>query len=186
MSRYPNFTQALQVFGQKQVERAKQYLDGSGKGGSKLQSSLSYGVEGDFESMPIVSFTMNDYGGFVDTGVTGTQNKTSQLNSKFANELFGFKNQPAFKTSSKSIPPSAIDKWVIKKGLEGTRDAKGRFISRSALKWLIAVSIHRKGLSHSGFFSIPFKKNLEDLTPALEGALARDLQKNLNLEQYFV
>ena len=117
MSKYPNFTQALQVFGQRQVERAKQYLDGSEKGGSKLQSSLSYEVEGDFEGVPTISFTMNDYGGFVDTGVTGTQNRTSQLNSKFANELFGFKNQPAFKTSSKSIPPSAIDKWVIKNGL---------------------------------------------------------------------
>tara|TARA_R110000824_G_scaffold64463_5_gene168394 strand:+ start:1772 stop:2332 length:561 start_codon:yes stop_codon:yes gene_type:complete len=186
MSGFPNFTQALQVFGQKQVESAKMYLGGSGKGGSKLEQSLKYDVKGSFNEKPTVSFFMNEYGGFVDTGVTGTQNRTSQLNSKFANELFGFTSQPAFKTSSKSIPPSAIDKWVIKKGLEGTRDAKGRFISRSALKWLIAVSIHRKGLSHSGFFSIPLQKNLEDLTPALEGALKKDLQKNINPQKYFV
>jgi hypothetical protein len=188
MAGYPNFTQALQVLGQKQIAMAKMYLAGSGKSGGSLDQSLRYEVKGNFTTKPTVSFFMNEYGGFVDTGVTGTRNKTRQLNSEFANKLFGFTSQPAFKTSSKSIPPSAIDKWVIKKGLSGTRDAKGRFIPRSALKWLIARSIHRKGLSHSGFFSIPLEQNLEELTPALEGALKKDLIQNYKkgLKKYFV
>ena len=84
------------------------------------------------------------------------------------------------------INPSAIDKWVIAKGLEGIRDAKGRFIKRSAIKFAIATSIYRKGLEGTGFFSTPFESNLEAFTPIFQDAIAKDLTENLNIDKYFV
>ena len=181
MATYPNFTRALQDFGKVQVSDAK-----AGVPDTALAGSIEYQVQGAGKFQPTVLFTMNDYGGFVDTGVVGTRNQRTQLNSKKANDLFGFDKQPAFTGAYKMINPSAIDKWVIKKGLGGTRDAKGRFIKRSAVKFAIATSIYRKGLEGTGFFSTPLKSNIEAFNPIFEDALAKDLTENLNIDKYFV
>ena len=181
MATYPNFTQALQDFGKVQGSDAK-----AGVPDTALAQSIEYQVQGASRFQPTVIFTMNDYGGFVDTGVRGTENKRTQLNSKTANDLFGFSQQPAFTGRYKMINPSAIDKWVIKKGLGGTRDAKGRFIKRSAVKFAVATSIYRKGLEGTGFFSTPFESNLEAFNPIFEDAIAKDLTENLNIDKYFV
>ena len=181
MATYPNFTQALQDFGRVQVSDAQ-----AGVPDTALATSIKYQVQGAGKFQPTVIFTMNDYAEFVDTGVTGTRNQRTQLNSKKANDLFGFNKQPAFSGSYKMINPSAIDKWVIKKGLQGTRDAKGRFIKRSSIKFAIATSIYRKGLEGTGFFSTPFESNMEAFNSIFEDALAKDLTENLNIDKYFV
>ena len=181
MATYPNFTRALQDFGKVQVSDAK-----AGVPDTALAGSIEYQVQGAGRFQPTVLFTMNDYGGFVDTGVVGTRNQRTQLNSKKANDLFGFDKQPAFTGAYKMINTSAIDKWVIKKGLGGTRDAKGRFIKRSAVKFAVATSIYRKGLEGTGFFSTPFESNMEAFMPIFQDALAKDLNKNLNPDKYFV
>tara|TARA_R110000851_G_scaffold178267_1_gene325168 strand:- start:123 stop:668 length:546 start_codon:yes stop_codon:yes gene_type:complete len=181
MATYPNFTQALQDFGKVQVSDAK-----AGVPDTALATSIEYQVQGAGRFQPTVLFTMNDYGGFVDTGVVGTRNQRTQLNSKRANDLFGFDKQPAFTGAYKMINPSAIDKWVVKKGLGGTRDAKGRFIKRSSIKFAVATSIYRKGLQGTGFFSTPLESNMEAFTPIFQDALAKDLTENLNIDKYFV
>ena len=181
MAGYPNFTRALQHFGKVQVSDAR-----AGVPETALAGSIEYQVQGEGKFQPKVVFTMNDYGGFVDTGVVGTRNQRTQLHSKKANELFGFDHQPAFTGAYKMINPSAIDKWVIAKGLEGIRDAKGRFIKRSAIKFAIATSIYRKGLDGTGFFSTPYEQNMEAFMPIFQDALAKDLNKNLNIDKYFV
>ena len=181
MATYPNLTQALQNFGKVQVSDAK-----AGVPNTALADSIKYEVRGAGKFQPTIIFTMNDYGGFVDTGVTGTENKRTQLNSKRANDIFGFNKQPAFTGAYKMINPSAIDKWVVQKGLGGTRDAKGRFIKRSAVKFAVATSIYRKGLQGTGFFSTPIESNMEAFNPIFEDALAKDLTENLNPDKYFV
>ena len=77
------------------------------------------------------------------------------------------------------IPPKVLDKWVIKKGVSGTRNAMGRFISRNAIKFAMAVSIHRQGLEGTGFFSEPLGQNIGKMYLNLEGAYAHDLANNL-------
>ena len=190
MATYPNFTRALQEFGRVQVSDAQ-----AGVPDTDLAKSIKYEVQGVSRFEPTIVFTMNDYGGFVDTGVTGTRQPfdngkaldiKTQLNSKKANDLFGFDKQPAFTGAWKMINPSAIDKWVIKKGLGGTRDAKGRFIKRSAVKFAVATAIYRQGLQGTGFFSTPFESNMEAFTPVFQDALAKDLTENLNIDKYFV
>jgi hypothetical protein len=190
MAGYPNFTQALQDFGKVQVSDAK-----AGVPNTALATSIEYQVQGASKFQPTVIFIMNDYAGFVDTGVKGTGqpfdngralDMKTQLNSKRANELFGFDKQPAFTGAWKMINPSAIDKWVIKKKLKGVRGAKGRFIKRSAVKFAVATAIYRQGLQGTGFFSTPFESNMEAFNPIFEDALSKDLTENLNIDKYFV
>ena len=189
---FENSIRVLQGFARKQVADAKRKLKGS-----KVADSIKVEVVGDFESEPMVKFTMPLYGAFVDTGVKGTgvkpTGKNAQplkmktpLNNAFANMIFGFKNQPRFKTTKRMIPPSVLDKWVIQKGIKGTRNAKGRFISRSSIKFAMAISIHRQGLTGTGFFSEPLGLNKLKMEYNLEGAYAQDLKDNLELDKYFV
>tara|TARA_R100000742_G_C4274926_1_gene95130 strand:+ start:986 stop:1597 length:612 start_codon:yes stop_codon:yes gene_type:complete len=201
---FENSIRVLQGFARKQVRDAKRNL----KGSKNLARSITAQVIGSFEKSPVVQFKIPEYGGFVDTGVKGTgvkpTGKNAQplkmkkpLNNAFANMIFGFKKgQPKFrKVSGKTktgrkkvgmIPPSAIDKWMIQKGIDGTRDAKGRFISRSSIKFAMAISIHRQGLTGTGFFSKPLGQNLGRMYMNLEGAYAQDLKENLTKEKYFV
>ena len=190
-----NFNKTLQDFGRGQVSDAQAGLSGSSSSGS-LEKSLSYGVRGGFGKQPVVTFEMNDYGGFVDTGVTGTGDpfksgkmliKKRQLNSTSANDLFGFDKQPAFSGRFKMINTRAIDKWVIQKGLGGTRDAKGRFVSRSAVKMAVATAIYKQGLRGTGFFSEPFYDNVDAFKPIIENALVKDYLYNFKkINKYFV
>lgn len=46
---------------------------------------------------------------------------------------------------AKQPPTSALDRWVIARGI-APRDAKGRFIPRESVKFLIARSIKRNGI----------------------------------------
>ena len=190
---YENSIQVLQRFGLKQVEDAKRNLKDSKNLSRKIKSQ----VIGDFKASPVVKFTMPEYGAFVDTGVKGTGIKPKSpnaqplkmkkvLNSKFANLMFGFNKQPAFKKSKSMIPPKVLDKWVIQKGIDGTRDAKGRFISRNSIKFAMAISIHRQGLTGTGFFTKPLGRNLGIMYMDLEKAYAKDLKENLIKEEYFV
>tara|TARA_R100000808_G_C2146531_1_gene154462 strand:- start:1847 stop:2404 length:558 start_codon:yes stop_codon:yes gene_type:complete len=183
---FKKFIQELQKLGKKQVLDAQGALQSS-VGSSALASSIKYTVQGSFKKKPQIIFKMNDYGGFVDTGVKGVRNEKFQLNDTRANDIFGFNKQPAFTGRFKMINPSAIDKWVIKKGLRGTRDAKGRFIKRSAMKFAIATSIYRKGLEGTGFFSQTLFKNIQLSTKKLETALAKDIEDQIETTyQYFV
>ena len=190
---FENSIRVLQGFARKQVRDAKRNL----KGSKNLSRSITAQVIGSFEKSPVVQFKIPEYGGFVDTGVKGTGvkptgknaqplNMKKPLNNAFANMIFGFKNQPRFKTTKRMIPPSVLDKWMIQKGIDGTRDAKGRFISRSSIKFAMAISIHRQGLTGTGFFSKPLGQNLGRMYMNLEGAYAQDLKENLTKEKYFV
>ena len=74
------------------------------------------------------------------------------------------------------IPPSSLDKWVIKKGIKGVRDEKGRFIKRKSLKYAIATSIYQKGIKASMFFTKPFEKAFRGLPEDLIKAYALDVE----------
>tara|TARA_R110002020_G_scaffold3023_2_gene14009 strand:+ start:543 stop:1121 length:579 start_codon:yes stop_codon:yes gene_type:complete len=190
---FENSIRVLQGFARKQVRDAKRNL----KGSKNLARSITAQVIGSFEKAPVVQFKIPEYGGFVDTGVKGTGvkptgknaqplNMKKPLNNAFANMIFGFKNQPRFKTTKRMIPPSVLDKWVIQKGIKGTRNAKGQFLSRNSIKFAMAISIHRQGLTGTGFFSKPLGQNLGRMYMNLEGAYAQDLKENLTKEKYFV
>jgi hypothetical protein len=199
---FENSIRVMQVFAKKQIADTKNKAKGS-----NLANEITATILGSFEDEPRVKFTMPDYTGFMDMGVKGTGQKfkngkplkmKTQLQgqqSAFAKAIFGFNKTPSFSGNFKMINPSAIDKWTIQKGIEGTRDAKGRFVSRQGIKTAIATSIYRQGLGQggsfdsiagTGFFSITLEKNIKELTINLGKSYAKDLIDNLKTQDYFV
>ena len=195
MADYPNFIKALQEFGKGQINSSLQNLKQEKKGSGDLAKSLDYEVRGNFTARPSVIFKMNKYGAFVDTGVVGTGEmfknkrrlkKKKVLNSRWANTIFGLRKQPKFSGKFQMINTKAIDKWVIKKGLKGTRNAKGRFVTRKSLKIAIAIAIYRQGLEGTGFFSEALLMNMVSMREKVEEALAKDLENIVFPTAYFV
>jgi hypothetical protein len=76
-------------------------------------------------------------------------------------------------------PPSAFSQWVVRKGLKGTRDASGRFVSRKGLQFAIAKSIFKKGIKPSLFFTKPFEAAFKNLPNDIVEAYGLDVENFL-------
>ena len=76
-------------------------------------------------------------------------------------------------------PPAKMDKWIVRKGLKGTRDKKGRFISRKSLQFMIARSVFNNGIKPSMFFTKPFKKAFNNLDKDIIKAYELDVEELL-------
>ena len=136
-----NIERYLNSFGKQVVNRAKGNLQKAGKGG-KLEKSIRFEVISDADGFT-VQFYMSSYGTFVDKGVSGTQTKRSfkDYKSRVIKSPYSYKN-----SKGHSQPPSsALDKWAVKKGI-APRDAKGKFMKRKTLTFLLARSIGRNGI----------------------------------------
>jgi hypothetical protein len=152
---------ALNKFAKYVIQQSRSNLTKSGKNVSKeLYNSLDYDLNVSKNSFSL-SILMEDYGVFQDKGVSGTEKKY---------------NTP-FKYTNKRPPASAFSNWVVRKGLKGTRDAKGRFVSRKGLMFAIANSVFKKGIKPSLFFTKPFEKAFKELNQELLQAYALDVER---------
>jgi hypothetical protein len=152
---------ALNKFAKYVIQESKNNLSKSNKNVSKeLYNSLGYNLNVSKNSFSL-SILMEDYGVFQDKGVSGTEKKY---------------NTP-FKYTNKRPPASAFSNWVVRKGLKGTRDAKGRFVSRKGLMFAVANSIFKKGIKPSMFFTTPFQKAFKDLPEELILSFGLDLER---------
>jgi hypothetical protein len=152
---------ALNKFAKYVIQESKNNLSKSNKNVSKeLYNSLGYDLNVSKNSFSL-SILMEDYGVFQDKGVSGTEKKY---------------NTP-FKYTNKRPPASAFSNWVVRKGLKGTRDAKGRFVSRKGLMFAVANSIFKKGIKPSMFFTKPFQKAFKDLPEELILSFGLDLER---------
>lgn len=125
------------------------------------------------------------YYDYVDKGVKGTKNEKASNSTKYK-----------FKSSSKSIPVDVVKKWLTNKGSKSTSVGKYRKLgtertkslkqvsSTDAAAFLIARSIHRKGLRTTNYFSnamkLVFDKGFKD---ALQVAIGADV--NIKILQVF-
>ena len=100
------------------------------------------------------------YAKYVDLGVKGKNSSKRAPNSPF-------------QYGEKPPPKGAIDRWMVRKNIKGTRDAKGRFISRWFLNLLIRKSIQSKGTKPVNFTE-PYYDNLEYLEKDLAKELGED------------
>ena len=143
-----NRQEVLDRFIKHVVSQAKKNLTTSGKNASK---KLYNSIQGEAKAFPNsigIYFDMEDYGFFQDKGVSGIKKKY--------NTPFSYK--------TKMPPPSAFDKWTIRRGI-APRNSKGQFQTRKGLNFAIARSIFEKGIKPSLFFTKPFEsayKNLPD------------------------
>ena len=151
---------ALNAFGKYVVQQSRTNLTKGKKNASKrLYDSIDYEVLDGAKAVSVV-FRMEDYGKYQDLGVSGVKKKY---------------NTP-YSYTSKMPPARVFSDWVVRKGLEGIRDDKGRFIKRKSLQYLIARSVYNKGIKPSLFFTKPFEKAFERLPKELQEKFGIDLQ----------
>ena len=152
--------EALNNFGKFVIQQARTRLTKSKKNVSKkLYNSLDYNINATNDSISVV-FEMEDYGKFQDLGVSGKKTKY--------NTPYSYK--------SKMPPAKAFSQWVVRKGLDGVRDKKGRFIKRKSMQYLIARSIYEHGIKPSMFFTKPFNQAFDKLPPELQEKFGIDIE----------
>ena len=154
-----NLKIALETLRDTIIEEAKANLINAGKGGGALEDSLQgtkvTKTKGGFG----FDILMEDYGEFVDKGVSGVEKKY---------------NTP-YSYRDKMPPPSKLDKWIVKKSI-APRDEKGRFLKRKTVQFLIARSIFKNGIAPSLFYTNAYKKAVNTFSDKLEDSVKKDVQ----------
>lgn len=153
----------------------------------RMQGKVNTGAL--YESIPVIvgedanEYYVNitpqvDYWEFVDKGVQGA-----------SRNIFARQSESPFKFGANKTRGlrGAIDKWVIQKGIQGTRDAQGRFTPRKSLVYLISNAIWHRGLKPSFFISDTLKrlkpKAMQWLGLALGQDIANAIKESLTLNK---
>jgi len=162
-----NVDKVLDTFGKKVVQTARGILNAKGRNASgDLGSSLGYFIKVYPSGAVDMSFVAEGYAKFVDKGVKGSKSSAKAPNSPY-------------KYSNKQPPSGVTDKWAVRKGIQGVRDKKGRFIPRKSLVFSIARNIKLYGVKPSNFFTDAFNVAYRDLPKDFIKAYAQDTQQFL-------
>ena len=156
---YNNLKEALAEVRDLIVKESKENLVAAKKGGGALEDSIKGTPVTESGSSLMFQILMEDYATFVDKGVSGTKTKYDT----------------PYSYTDKMPPPSALDKWTVRKGI-APRDDKGRFMERKTLQFLIARSIYRDGIKPSLFYTEPYHKYLKNISKRLEKAYRVDVR----------
>lgn len=153
----------------------------------RMQGKVNTGAL--YESIPVIvgedanEYYVNitpqvDYWEFVDKGVQGA-----------SRNIFARQSESPFKFGANKTRGlrGGIDKWVIQKGIQGTRDAQGRFTPRKSLVYVISNAIWHRGLKPSFFISDTLKrlkpKAMQWLGLALGQDIANAIKESLTLNK---
>ena len=159
----------LNSFGKSVVNKARGILKRKKKVvSSELLNSISFKLKKDNDSFT-VQFMMADYGTFIDKGVSGTKKKRNYVNYK------GKTEKTPYAYTTKQPPMSLLDKWIVRRGI-APRDAKGRFISRKSLQFLIARKIFTQGIQGISFFQKPLQLEMRDFYNQVGKAIKEDIE----------
>ena len=167
----PNTEDELNKVARLWIRRARYKLDKSkpfaAVATGKLRTSMKAKVYMD-RNRPTADITPDlPYWEFVDLGVKGAVKSPYPLQSK-----------SPFRFTSKMPPRDVITDWIKVRGLQG-RDAKGRFIKRESLAYLIQRSIYFNGLRPRRFISDTGDAIWEKYGDSIAEALSRDLVANI-------
>jgi hypothetical protein len=163
--KFDNTKKAMDVWANNVILDAKRNLVQNKKvsSGQLLDSLKSTGVKFGANSMEL-NISMAYYGTFVDAGVNGTKT--------VYNTPYSYKD--------KMPPPSALDKWIVRKNI-APRDDKGRFQSRKSIQFAIAKSIFYYGFKPTYFLRNAVTKNITKLPQQIKEAFAFDIDSAVNL-----
>jgi hypothetical protein len=159
--------QALNDFGALVVQRAQDNLKRGGKYGThnasgNLSRSLTFKTKINPNSLEF-DFFAESYWKLLDYGTTGSQSSNKAPKSPYkANASTG-----------------AIDKWVVRKGLKGTRSGSGQFTSRKALVGAITRSINKTGTPETKFFRSAFDLEYKNFDEVIAEKYGLDLESFL-------
>jgi|TARA_R110000824_G_scaffold118608_3_gene270924 hypothetical protein len=162
----------LNSFG-KQVVRDSRELLQSAKGSTALGSSIR------FEVVPTATgfdtkFYMDDYGTYLDKGVSGNKTKQSYINTKQKKII------SPYSYTTKGPPIDILSKWIKKKGIKGHGIKKGRSKNTgqyiSGFAYLISRKIKREGIKSISFFQVPLGIGYRKLEKHTLEVLKLDIQ----------
>lgn len=140
--------ESLEDFGKYIVQQSRTNLSKKGKKDtSNLYKSLNYDLKVSKNSFEL-SFSMEDYGKFVDKGVKGVSSSAKAPTSPFK---FGTG------TGRKGGLTNSIKGWTTRKRIQFKDRNTGKFLSYESTAFLIMRSIWNKGLETTNFFERPFE-----------------------------
>ena len=163
--KYTNLQKGLQDFIDAVILTAKDNLQSADKvsSGSLYNSMRSSGVKIMTNSLEIGLF-QNDYGGFIDKGVSGTEKKFDTI----------------FTYRDKMPPTKAIDRWLYDRGI-APRNKKGQFKSRSSVAFAIAKNIQKFGIAPTHYLTDAVEENKSKLNILLTQAFGLDAKATVDL-----
>ena len=144
-----------------------------------LYNSMEVNVGANQYAMYVNITPQVHYWEFVDKGVQGA-----------SRNIFARQSESPFKFGSGKGPRGlrgAIDKWVVQKNLQGSRDAQGRFVPRKSMSFLISKAIYNRGLKPTFFISDTLKrlkpKAMKWLSIAVGEDIANAIRESLSLNK---
>ena len=156
-----NVERYLDSFGKKVVQDAKANL-ARAKGSTALGNSIRFEVVTDAQGFS-TRFYMDDYGEYLDKGVSGNKQKQSFEDYK------GTTRSSPYSYTSKGPPIDIISKWIKKKGIEPKGLGRG-------FAYLISRKIKREGIKSLSFFQEPLGVEYEKLNESLLKELKLDIE----------
>ena len=133
----------------------------------KKDSELSKSIRIDNTDEESVKVIMNQYGNFIDKGVSGKGASDFKGKKKTIHKSTGGYRFGSNKFKGKGADwKKKIDKWMYSKGIQG-RDKKGKFIKRASTNYLIRRSIYQHGIKGTLFASKAYEGFQEELTKRL-------------------
>ena len=164
-----NIENYLKSFGQNVVDDSKKLLY-SEKGSTALGKSIRFKVVPTSTGFS-TKFYMDDYGEFLDKGVSGNKKKQSYIDSKGQTV-----SSPGKGFTTKGPPIDILSKWIKRKGIKpkglgrGRSKNTGQYVSGFA--YLISRKIKREGIKSLSFFQKPlgfyYKELKEDMLKKLK------------------
>jgi hypothetical protein len=175
-----NVIKEMNTLGINVVSRAKSNLSKNNSSGD-LSNSLTYEIDQTDPDDVKLNFYGLDYANFVDQGVQGKDPQAMPQGS-----MSRYNKAPMspyqFGTGSYSGSGSlrgSIDKWVVQKGIPNVRDAKGKFIKRKTMVYLISRSIWYTGIKPTYFFTNAQDEEAQGVQLKFATAYSRDLSEQL-------
>ena len=155
---------ALNEFGTMVIEQARQNLKTGGRYGThnasgNLSRSLNFKTKVSENSFQF-DFYAESYWKLLDYGTKGSQSSKKAPNSPY----------------KASANVGAIDRWVVRKGLQGVRGAKGQFTNRKMMVASITRSINKTGTPETKFFRSAFDEEYKNFNDNIAYKYGLDLE----------
>mgnify|MGYP003631216248 CR=1 FL=1 len=165
----------LNSFGGQVIKDAKANLM-QAKGDTALGNSIRFKVTADDKGFT-TKFYMEDYGTYLDKGVSGNKNPVSYKN------YYGNNQSSPYKYTTKGPPIDILSKWIKRKGIKpkglgrGRSKDTGQYISGFA--FLISRKIKREGIKSLSFFQKPLGIYYKELKDKMLKELKLDIETYL-------
>ena len=169
----------------RQIVRDSRQMLNDAKGATALAKSIRFEVQPTPTGFSTI-FYMDDYGAYLDEGVSGNKNQVSFTDYK------GSRKSSRFSYTTKQPPVGILEKWIEKKGLKGRKSLKkyrkdsskkikgaGQFITNKSFAFAIAKSIKKRGIPSLSFFQIPLGIGYNNIKEEMVKELALDVQNYL-------